>query len=955
MIGTTLGKYRLVAQLGKGGMAEVYKAYQPSLDRYVAIKILAPHLADSQGFVERFEREAALVARLRHPNIVQVYDFDVEAERYYMVMELIEGPTVTAEISHRLRGAGARRSAFAPLELVAIFTSVASAVEYAHARGMIHRDLKPANLMFTADGQVVLTDFGIARLIDDGRGRTRAGRAAGTPAYMAPELHQGAPGDKLSDIYALGVMLYELLTGRVPFMDEAPDMLAMKHVQTPPPAPRQLNPDIPGPVEDVILTALSKNPADRSLSAGAMAQALRDGFGIAAEDLLPPLTISTSAPVPRTTAYSATSPDITPIITPPTLLPTPPCPYRGLFAFQEPDAPFFFGREDFTDRLAAMVEQKQMVTVLGPSGSGKSSVVFAGLLPRLRQGIALQQARGKAWAIASLRPGSRPFEALANALLTLLHPQPESPERLAEVQRLGEELRSGQQSLGRLAQQILAAQAEVGRMLLVVDQFEELYTLCAEPEVRRAFVEALLNSLVETPHLHLVGTMRADFLSAALSYRPLADALQEASLILGPMTRAELERAIREPARRETVAFERGLIERILDDVGDEPGNLPLLEFALTTLWEKQTFAKLTHSAYDEIEHVAGALARYAEAVYDSFPAPKKEQARQVFVQLISPGEGTEDTRRQATRAELGEGWPLAQQLASARLVVTNRDPGGQDTAEIVHEALFRSWSRLREWMRANRNFRSWQERLRSALRQWESSGRDEGALLRGALLVGAEGWLAEREAEIGEAERGFIRASIALRERENAEREALRQRELETIQRFARAERERAEEQERMGHRLRRRAVLLAIALIVAAIATTAALVSGLGAVRNVQRADALAATAQTESQEARRAIRAAQAREWAATARLMLERDPQLSLRLALQAVEVTRAADQTVTLEASSALREVVHAIDPFATLPASLEELVAAARQRLKQGWTLDECQQYLRMEACPELP
>ncbi|MBL8157541.1 MAG: serine/threonine protein kinase, partial [Anaerolineae bacterium] len=140
-------------------------AYQPSLDRYVAIKVLHPQFADDDGFVERFEQEAALVARLRHPNIVQVYDFDVEGDRYFMVMELIEGPTLTAELEERTRFAPTYQAAFSPEETVSLFTALANAVDYAHGRGMVHRDLKPTNIMFTADGQVVLTDFGIARML----------------------------------------------------------------------------------------------------------------------------------------------------------------------------------------------------------------------------------------------------------------------------------------------------------------------------------------------------------------------------------------------------------------------------------------------------------------------------------------------------------------------------------------------------------------------------------------------------------------------------------------------------------------------------------------------------------------------------------------------------------------------------------------------------------------------
>jgi len=214
--------------------------------------------------------------------------------------------------------------------------------------------------------------------------------------------------------------------------------------------------------------------------------------------------------------------------------------------------------------------------------------------------------------------------------------------------------------------------------------------------------------------------------------------------------------------------------------VGQEPGNLPLLEFALTLLWERGTDGRLTHDAYEELRRVEGALARYADQVYSELYEAEQAQARQVFVQLVRPGEGTEDTRRVATRAELGEAdanWELVQHMADKRLVVTGRDAAGNQTVEVVHEALIQRWGLLREWMEANRAFRTWQERLRGALRGWEASDRDEGALLRGGPLVEAEDWLAEREGELSLAERGFIQAGVALRERRAAERDRRRRR----------------------------------------------------------------------------------------------------------------------------------------------------------------------------------
>lgn len=282
-------------------------------------------------------------------------------------------------------------------------------------------------------------------------------------------------------------------------------------------------------------------------------------------------------------------------------VPSPHCPYRGLFAFREQDAPFFFGREAFTERLLETVRQQTLVAVIGPSGSGKSSVAFAGLLPHLR--------REGTWAVTESRPGGCPFHALTSGLSALIEPRTGQMDALAETGRLAEALSRGALSLADVASQILDQQRTqgVGRLLLVFDQFEELYTLCPDTEIRRHFLDQLLLATQaegRANSLHLVLTLRADFMGQALAHHPFADALQDAALMLGPMSRQELGWAIENPAKRQGVAFEAGLAARILDDVGDEPGNLPLLQFALTALWERQAGGLLTHTAYETVGRV---------------------------------------------------------------------------------------------------------------------------------------------------------------------------------------------------------------------------------------------------------------------------------------------------------------------------------------------------------------
>ncbi|MGQ9851443.1 MAG: protein kinase domain-containing protein [Aggregatilineaceae bacterium] len=267
----TLGKYEVIDRIGRGGMAEVYRGYHAALDRYVAIKLLHPFLADDPEFKERFEREARNVARLKHPNIVQVYDFeyDAEGESYYMVMEYINGPT----LKDRLFDLSLSGDRLPPAESIRIIKTAAQALAYAHEHGMIHRDVKPANLMLDEDGRVVLTDFGIAKILT-GAHVTSSGGTVGTPAYMSPEQGLGEAGDERSDIYSLGVILYQLVTGRLPYDAATPLAIILKHVNEPLPSPRQIVPDIPEDLEAVICKALAKAPHDRFQSAAEFAEAL---------------------------------------------------------------------------------------------------------------------------------------------------------------------------------------------------------------------------------------------------------------------------------------------------------------------------------------------------------------------------------------------------------------------------------------------------------------------------------------------------------------------------------------------------------------------------------------------------------------------------------------------------------------------------------------------------------
>ena len=359
----------------------------------------------------------------------------------------------------------------------------------------------------------------------------------------------------------------------------------------------------------------------------------------------------------------------------------PPNPYQGLSAFGEDDAAFFFGRETFVNGLVQATHSQPLVAVIGPSGSGKSSAVFAGLIPQLRT-------EGN-WLIESFRPGNQPFYQLASALVRQLEPEIGETQQLQSAAGLATNIQQGKVTLQQVASRIIERNPDK-RLLLFVDQFEELYTLCQKEEQER-FTDMLLQA-IHQKSITLVFTLRADFYSYVLSYRPFRDALQEFTpQLVSSMSREELIAAIAQPAQKLEVQLEGQLQERILDDVGLEPGNLPLLEFALTRLWSKQQNRTLTHQAYNEIGGVKKALANHAEQIYRQLSQPEQKQAQRIFVQLVRPGEGTEDTRRLATREEVGEeNWGLVSYLAgyTARLVVTGRDDkSGEDTVEVVHEA----------------------------------------------------------------------------------------------------------------------------------------------------------------------------------------------------------------------------------------------------------------------------
>ena len=277
--GETVGPYRVIEQLGQGGMATVYKAYHPALDRCVALKVLHPAFREDASFLMRFQREAKVIAKLEHPHIVPIYDYAEHMGQPYLVMKFIEGETLKARLA---------RGPLAPDEALHILQAVGAALAHAHRQGILHRDIKPSNILLTPNGEVYLADFGLARIAELGATTLSADMLLGTPHYISPEQGQGRRDlDAGTDIYSLGVVLYEIVVGRVPFTADTPFSIVHDHIFKPLPLPRTVNPRVPEPVERVLLRALAKERADRYADVdslvSAFVESLRGGGSTAAK------------------------------------------------------------------------------------------------------------------------------------------------------------------------------------------------------------------------------------------------------------------------------------------------------------------------------------------------------------------------------------------------------------------------------------------------------------------------------------------------------------------------------------------------------------------------------------------------------------------------------------------------------------------------------------------------
>jgi WD40 repeat protein/serine/threonine protein kinase len=751
LAGKTIKSYQLHELIGAGSFAAVYRAHQAVVDREVAIKIIWPAFANHPNFIRRFETEAQLVAGLEHPHIVPLYDYWREPDGAYIVMRWLRGGHLREAMD---------RGARSMTDAIQIAEQVTGALMLAHHSGIVHCDIKPENIMLDDGGNAYLADFGIAQIFSSTRNgeSTTLFDTMGSPAYAAPEQMDDRAITPQVDQYSLGIILWELLAGEHPFPEleqlSQTELLTLR-LNTAIPPLNMRRPDLPRAVDDVLRRATELDPANRYPDILSMVQDLRG-------------TMQTGNGNGRRQRRRSVISDALPN------------PYKGLRAFQEADAHNFFGREGLIQQLLNRMREtgalSRFLALVGPSGSGKSSVVKAGLIPTLKRGAIFGS---KNWFYTEMIPGSQPFEELATALNSVAA-EPIDPGQL----------RSSPNALTKAIQQFLPD--DNSELFLFVDQFEEVFTHTEDEHIRKRFLESLQNAIMApNSRLQVVITLRADFYDRPLLHPQLSRLMRERTEVVIPLTASELEQAIVEPARRIGVSIEPGLVTAITAELKAQPGALPLLQYSLSELFARRTGNLLTVNAYNTLGGVRGALAKRADELYLRLNETQQEAARQVFLRLITLGEGTEDTRRRAPLSEIRALQhdddvldSVLDHLGWARLLTFDRDPVTRTpTVEVTHEALIREWQRLRHWLDESRNDVRMQLSLANLSREWEDAEQDASFLLKGSRLHQYEKWAAATSLTLTAQEHHYLQTSITERE-QLAQAEQVRQQRERTLER---------------------------------------------------------------------------------------------------------------------------------------------------------------------------
>lgn len=863
LVGQRIKGYELRDMIGLGGFGAVYRAYQAQVGREVAIKIILPAYANHPDFIRRFEVEAQVIARLEHPHIIPLYDYWRDAEGAYLVMRFLKG----GSLRERLKSG--------PLSLEQtskMLDQIAGALAVAHRMGVIHRDIKPDNILLDDDGNAYLTDFGIAKDLGGATDVTQADMVIGSPAYLSPEQVKSEEVVPQSDIYSMGVVLYEVLTGEHPFPGLPMTTLLIKHLQDPLPHLESAESEIPEGIDAIIQQATAKNVEDRFPDAPTLAAAFRRALSASTGEMLDASATQIQQRVGRDLIFDRT------LLMEELEVDNP---YKGLQAFEEADSINFFGREALIDRLLGKLRDQnadRFMVVIGPSGSGKSSVVQAGLIPRMRRGTLPGSSN---WFVVEMLPGQRPLEELEAALLRIAVNPP--PSLLAQ-------LKEDDRGLLRATKRVLPD--DKSELFLFIDQFEEVFTQAKDKEEVTRFLNSIVIAVTE-PHtpLRVIVTLRADFYDKPLLYPAFGDLVRRSTEVVLPMTPEELELAIAGPSERIGVVLEPGLVQQIIADVSEQPGALPLLQYALTELFERRSGRVLTSAAYHKLGGALGALARRADEIYTELDDRGEELGRQLFLRLVSLGEGgTDDTRRRVLQVELTSIDPVLmpaviETFGRSRLLTFDHDPITREpTIEIAHEALIREWARMRAWLEDSREDLLMQRKVEQAAGEWLRANKDPSYLATGARLTQFEEWQAASSLALRPQEAEYLQSSIADRQAKEA---------LEAERKAKEAARDRRDRQ-----RLRLFLAVMAVATVIASglafyasnqstiASTNASLAATAQAV-----AEANASIAETNAREARSLALAANARN------LLSEYKPALALALAIEAVDVFQPAPADV----------------------------------------------------------
>jgi WD40 repeat protein/serine/threonine protein kinase len=881
--GETLIKgYRINQLIGSGPTGVVYQARHVTTGRPVALKMIHPSLAAHPDFIRHFEPQTQRFARLDHRAIVPLQDYWRDADGTFLVTRLLPG-NLRKTLEHSPL----------PLETAAlVLDQLAAALDFAHRQGIVHRTLKPENILFDEDDYPYLTDFGItpAPPIQSG---DRNGAPRSRREYRAPEQIRGEAAAAHSDLYTLGLILYEMLTGRCPFSDSVSETAHDQRLNHTLPPLDQFSAPIAQALTDVLQRATAAAPADRFPNAGALSEAFHAATNLKARsdrqladritareleilqlivdgksnseiarDLVIELTtvkwhvkqLYEKMQVHKRQQAIHLARELKLVAFADNHAAVHPAradkvaqeaaahasagkfvhdnPYKGLQPFQITDSSNFFGREKTVQYLLEKLAEVnpaassgqpdfgRFLAIIGSSGSGKSSLVRAGLIPALWRG----ELPGSAdWFVADMVPGSHPLAELAGALARIA---PNFPRAFSDQIT---------QSVDGLLQVTTAILPDDGReLLLFVDQFEEVFTLTGDECERTHFLNSML-SVVTHPasRVRLIITLRADFFDRPLEYREFGLMLRSRLVTLLPMSPEELEQAIVQPARQVGVEFEGGLVAEIIAAVNSQPGALPLLEYALTELFKYQTLGLLSHQAYFELGGVIGALSKHADTLYAELSPAQQHAAQQLFLRLVTLGEGVEDTRRRVLYSELLAIAPesdtvdeLIDLYTAQRLLSIDRDPLTREpTVELAHEALLRRWGKLRDWLAESRADLRIQRQLMAAATEWDWNGRSSSDLASRGRLAAFDALMNGSNLRLSAIEQAYVQASV------------------QELEKQARAQ---ADQQLRLVRLQRTRIVLLSISLMIAIGLSAIALLSRMEAVLQTQTAVARQLAAQ-------------------------------------------------------------------------------------------------------------